>query len=182
MYNSVFSMLIADKAAEIKSNPTRTEILSEEQWLRKLIDGKNPIKLPRYNTWRPTWFRRNKDPNELWKLVQPLLQGKDLSDVPVPKKLVPGFVEGWFVTIEDKPDYVSRDTFLRVREFVTVGYHNKKILSSATMGHHFSKIYLKRDLQSEKRRNEVRPVTVEVVRGGWKKLVYGNGDEEWDPV
>ena len=180
MYNSVFSMLIADKAAEIKSNPTRTEILSEEQWLRKLIDGKKPIELPRYKTWRPVYFRRNKDPNELRTLVQPLLQGRDSSDFA--QDLVPGFLEGWFETIEDKPDYVSRDTFLRVREFVTVGYHNKKILSSATMGHHFSKIYLKRDLQSEKRRNEVRPVTVEVVRGGWKKLVYGNGDEEWDPV
>ena len=184
MYNSVFSMLIADKAAEIKSNPTRTEILSEEQWLRKLIDGKNRIELPCYNTWRPTWFRRNKDPNELWKLVQPLLQGKDSSDVPVPKNLVPGFLEGWFETIEkDKPDYVSRDTFLRVRESVTLGQSQiKKIRSNVTLGHHFSKIYLKRDLQSEKRRNEVRPVTVEVVRGGWKKLVYGNGDEEWDPV
>ena len=43
MYKSVFSMLIAAKAAEIKSNSTRTEILSEEQWLRKLIDGKKPI-------------------------------------------------------------------------------------------------------------------------------------------
>ena len=180
MYKSVFSMLIAAKADEIKSNPTRTEILSEKQWLRKLIDGKKPIELPRYKTWRPLYFRPNKDPNELQTLVPSLLQGINSSDFA--QDLVPGFLEGWFETIEDKPDYVSRDTFLRVREFVTLGYHNKKILSSATMGHHFSKIYLKRDLQSEQRRNEVRPVTVKVVRGGWKKLVYANGDEEWDPV
>ena len=116
--------------------------------------------------------------------MQPLLQGKDSSDVPVPKNLVPGFVEGWFETIEkDKPDYVSRDTFLRVRESVTLGQSQiKKIQSTATLGHKFSKIDLKKNLRSEQRRNEERPVTVEVVRGGWKKLVYGNGDEEWDPV
>ena len=139
----------------------------------------------RHSQWNvSTWFRRNKDPNELWKLVQPLLQGKDSSDVPVPKNLVPGFVEGWFETIEkDKPDYVSRDTFLRVRESVTLGQSQiKKIQSTATLGHKFSKIDLKKNLRSEQRRNEQQPVTVKVVRGGWKKLVYGNGDEEWDPV
>ena len=66
MYNSVFSMLIAAKAAEIKSNPTRTEILSEEQWLRKLIDGKKPMEWPCYNSWRPTFFRRKEDSDKLW--------------------------------------------------------------------------------------------------------------------
>ena len=177
MYNSVFSMLIAAKAAEIKSNPTRTEILSEEQWLRKLIDGKKPIELPRYKTWRPLYFRPNKDPNELRTLVPSLLQGKDSSDFA--QDLVPGFLEGWYETIEkDKPDNVSRDTFLRAREFHQLfGSHWFEINPKSTLGHHFSKMRLKKYLKSEQ-----RPVTVEVVRGGWKKLVYGNGDEEWDPV
>ena len=190
MYKSVFSMLIAAKAAEIKSNPTRTEILSEEQWLRKLIDGKKPMEWPCYNSWRPTFFRRNEDSDKLWAEdnqfqrpqftpFQPLLRGEDSSNVAVPTNLVPGFLEGWYETIEkDKPDNVSRDTFLRAREFHQLfGSHWFEINPKSTLGHHFSKMHLKKYLKSEQ-----RPVTVEVVRGGWKKLVYGNGDEEWDPV
>ena len=189
MYNSVFSMLIAAKAAEIKSNPTRTEILSEEQWLRKLIDGKKPMKWPCYNSWRPTYFRRNKDPNKLWadndkfrRLSAPfqsLCPGEDSSNVAVPTDLMPGFLDEWWETPDKyKPDNVSRSNFLHARD-MCMRFESDwlEMDPRESLGHHFSRRRLNDILESRK-----REMVVEVVRGGWKRLYYGSGDWEWVPV
>ena len=74
MYNSVFSMLIAAKAAEIKSNPTRTEILSEEQWLRKLIDGKKPVEFGR------NWYMGMGMRSGI--LCETVMVNKNIQDIP----------------------------------------------------------------------------------------------------
>ena len=69
----------------------------------------------------------------------------------VPKNLVPGFLEEWYETIEnDKPNNVSRDTFLLERERTRLfGSSWYEMDPTTTLGHHFSNMRLKKVLQCE---------------------------------